>query len=203
MSTEAEETSASPQEDEFDSRVALGKRLKELRKRKLLTITQLSLYTGLSVGYLSNVERGQTSPTVSNLTLICRELGVSPVDVLAERESGRDLIRAADAPERTIAECGMSIKVVDFGVGFDAYDVITIEPGDFKVDAPAMHPYPESCFVVSGELTVTLEGEDVVLSEGDALCIRANHRHTIRNSGDVPSVTVWYRMRHQMVTSLV
>ena len=91
--------------NEGEFRLMLGRKLKELRKRKLLTITQLSLYTGLSVGYLSNVERGQTSPTVDNLRKICDELDVSPAELITQKIEGKSIIRSTDAqiivrPER-------------------------------------------------------------------------------------------------------
>lgn len=41
----------------------VGNRIKDIRKKKSLTITELAKYTDLSVGYLSNIERNQTSPT--------------------------------------------------------------------------------------------------------------------------------------------
>lgn len=181
----------------------LGARLKTIRKQKMLTITQLALYTGLSVGYLSNVERGQSSPTVQNLSRICKELGVSMVDVLNEAPRSRDLIRKDEARSYERPNVAMAIRVYDFGGGMDAFEAITIGVGCDHIDAEAMHPYPEMVYVKAGQLTVTIEGEDFVLEEGDALCVRANHKHTLSNRGDVPCESVWLRMTSTMVTNLM
>ena len=182
--------------------VRLGGRLKALRKKRLLTITQLALYTGLSVGYLSNVERGQSSPTVENLGKICRGLGVSVVDVLSENSRERDLIPCAEARFYKRESAGMGIRIYDFGTGLDAFEAITIEPGDFRVDPEAMHPYPEMVYVNKGRLLLLVEGERVSLGPGDAYCIRANHRHTMQNVGRGACETLWVRLSSTSVSSL-
>lgn len=198
MANEKERTAAAN-----DYAVALGVRIKELRKRKLITITQLSKYTGMSVGYLSNVERGLTSPTVASLQAICRELGVPVADLLSDTTEQRDLIRAADAYSYERPDYAMAVHSFDFGVGSDVFDVIEIQAGCAKTDAEALHPYPETCYVVEGELTLTVEGEETVLRAGDAACVKANHRHTMRNDGEGLSRSVWFRMRHSAVTAML
>lgn len=186
-----------------DHAARLGARLKALRKKKLLTITQLALYTGLSVGYLSNVERGQSSPTVENLGKICRELGVSYVDVLTEDSCERDLIHRGEARFYTREDSGMAIRIYDFGNGLDAFEAIAMEPGDFSVDPEAMHPYPEMVYVNKGKLLLLVEGERIALGPGDAYCIRANHRHTMQNVGRGVCESLWVRLSTTTVSSLI
>ena len=60
---------------EFEEVENIGQRIKEIRKSKSITIQKLSQFTDLSVGYLSNLERNQASPTLSNLQRICVALG--------------------------------------------------------------------------------------------------------------------------------
>ena len=60
----------------------VGNRIKDIRKKKSLTITELAKYTDLSVGYLSNIERNQTSPTLRNLSTICSALNISLRDII-------------------------------------------------------------------------------------------------------------------------
>ena len=52
---------------EFEEVENIGQRIKEIRKSKSITIQKLSQFTDLSVGYLSNLERNQASPTLNNL----------------------------------------------------------------------------------------------------------------------------------------
>ena len=67
---------------EFEEVENIGQRIKEIRKSKSITIQKLSQFTDLSVGYLSNLERNQASPTLNNLQRICVALGISIRDLL-------------------------------------------------------------------------------------------------------------------------
>ena len=58
---------------EFEEVENIGQRIKEIRKSKSITIQKLSQFTDLSVGYLSNLERNQASPTLNNLQRIRSE----------------------------------------------------------------------------------------------------------------------------------
>lgn len=54
----------------------IGKKIKELRISKDLTLKDLSEQTELSIGYLSQLERGLTSPAISSLQSIAQVLGI-------------------------------------------------------------------------------------------------------------------------------
>ena len=59
----------------------LGDRIRENRKKKMMTIKSLSEYTGLSVGYLSTLEQNKTTLTVDNLAKICEALEIRIMDI--------------------------------------------------------------------------------------------------------------------------
>ena len=61
----------------------LGTNIREYRKNKKLTIKELSERTGLSIGYISQVEREEAEPSLSSLRKIAREFDV-PVYVLMD-----------------------------------------------------------------------------------------------------------------------
>lgn len=54
----------------------LGSKIKELRKKKLLTLKDFSQKTGFSTGFLSQLERGLTTVAIDSLSIIAKELGV-------------------------------------------------------------------------------------------------------------------------------
>ena len=170
----------------------IGVRIKHLRKSKMLTISDLALYTGLSVGYLSNVERNQTSPTIVNLSKICRALGVSIHEVLRVEGEERLLVRAKDRLALEYPTLKMTIERIGFSPEDDAYEVITFDPGEADV-ATSRHPYSEVCFVVEGELTVSEEGAAPIrLAAGDALYIKANTTFLLANYGEGRCVSFWH-----------
>jgi len=79
----------------------IGDRLKEIRNSKGYSLRDLSELTGFSIGFLSNVERELTSPTISSLEKICTSLGVSLAEVILENREGSQgvVVRASDRME--------------------------------------------------------------------------------------------------------
>ena len=67
----------------------LGPKLRELRKERELTLEAVADRAGLTKGFLSLVERGQTTISVPNLLKVCEILGVSTV---AEHVESKDLL---------------------------------------------------------------------------------------------------------------
>ena len=61
----------------------LGTNIREYRKKQKLTMKELAERTGLSIGYISQVERGETEPSLSSLRKIAGEFDV-PVYVLLD-----------------------------------------------------------------------------------------------------------------------
>ncbi len=64
----------------------LGEKIKYYRKKKGLTIKELSELTNLSIGFISNLERDLNSPSVSNLQQICEVLGINLMEILKSTE---------------------------------------------------------------------------------------------------------------------
>lgn len=64
----------------------LGEKIKYYRKKKDLTIKELSELTNLSIGFISNLERDLNSPSVSNLQQICEVLGINLMEILKSTE---------------------------------------------------------------------------------------------------------------------
>ncbi|HSW65182.1 MAG TPA: helix-turn-helix transcriptional regulator [Dissulfurispiraceae bacterium] len=97
----------------------IGKRIKELRESTGFSINQLARQSGIGQSTLSYVEMGAKNPTVETLLLICRGLGITPVEFFKEQEPElpsdlRQLLREAESltsPQREkLAEFIKSLK---------------------------------------------------------------------------------------------
>ena len=64
----------------------LGKRIREERHKRHLTLEQLSQSTGLSKGFLSQIERNLTDPSITSLKKIVFEFGISVVNLFTDEE---------------------------------------------------------------------------------------------------------------------
>jgi transcriptional regulator with XRE-family HTH domain len=67
----------------------LTKRLKEIRRNKKLTLDKLAQLTGLSKGYLSQVENSEQPPPISTLSRIARALGIDMSDLFSNSSTAR------------------------------------------------------------------------------------------------------------------
>ncbi|MCI7263465.1 MAG: cupin domain-containing protein [Clostridium sp.] len=170
----------------------IGNRIKELRKQKNLTIQKLSEMTDLSIGYLSNLERNQASPTLNNLQKICASLDITVRDLLLPRNEERVLIRKDELKSFEYEEYRLKIERMDFGGKRGVYEFSTYEPGDGIPPSWGLHPYPEVGFILEGSLEVTMEENTYRLEAGDSIYIKAHTYHTMKNAGKIPCRSIWH-----------
>jgi transcriptional regulator with XRE-family HTH domain len=159
----------------------LGGRLRTLRAARNLTIAQLADASGLTKGFISRLERDQTSVSIAALLRICEVLQIS-IGTLFEAPATA-LVRDGEAP------------VVDFGgglrhsvrtpAGVDDLRVVRVEldPGaGAGKEEYALHGGTEFVQVLKGKMVVELEADSFVLGCGDSLTFPGRTRHTYRNA---------------------
>ena len=169
----------------------LGDRIRENRKKKMMTIKNLSEYTGLSVGYLSMLEQNKTTPTIDNLAKICGALEIEFMDILETECEMKTIIRKEELMEFRYPDENLIVDVADFRRNGTIYEYITIQPGEIKKKQEYRHNRDEMCTVISGCLNLSIEGKEYVLKEKDSAYIKQGERHCIYNAGDKESVSLW------------
>ena len=169
----------------------IGDRIRECRKKKMMTIRVLGEYTGLSAGYLSMLEQNKTSPNVDSLARICEALDIDIQYALEGEAPGKTVIRREEMSKHLYPEDHMTVEVADFGQGESIFEYITIEPGKAQKREEYRHVFSEMCMVIEGVLDVEVEGETCSLHPGDSIYIRSRERHRISNAGKEPCVSIW------------
>lgn len=161
----------------------LGKRIKTIRKQRGMTLQDLADISGLSIAFISKVERGLTSPTFSALLEICKALEVDLVEVAQTSEDKRPVIKKNEriqmfpmADGRIIHEFGTQGSRKMKGLW------MTLQPG--ATDISRGHPEEELGIIIRGMLGVTIGKDTYVLEEGDTLYIDAHVQHSLTNIGD-------------------
>jgi transcriptional regulator with XRE-family HTH domain len=158
-----------------------GGRLRAQRTARNLTIAQVAEAAGLTKGFVSRLERDQSSVSIAALLRICDVLH-TPIGSLFESPSSA-LVRASEAP------------IVEFNKGqrrllytpadFQDLQVVRIQldPGvSAGREEWALHGGTEFIQVLTGGLEFWLEAEKYLLDAGDSLTFRGNVPHTYRNS---------------------
>lgn len=169
----------------------LGKRLRALRDERGLTLAQLGQQVGLSASYLSQVERGVTTPSLSRLTAIATALDVEVRFFFEDEVSSPRVVRSNQGERlKSITDTVLEFLSADLpDHDIQPYRVIC-KPGASRDQLPT-HPGEEFFFVLRGQLTVTVGGEPFVLEAGDSVHYQALQPHSWRNEGAEECAAIW------------
>lgn len=173
---------------------ALGNDVRGLRKSRGLTLNELALKIGRSVGFISQVERGLSSPSIDDLRAISAALDVPTSWFFAnesQSESELGLIVRADS-RRVLgtAESGIVEELLspDLGGTFEMFRSV-FQPGAEMKDAILRHT-EEAGYVVSGNLQFCIDENWFELNAGDSF--RFEHKpYRWKNTGREPAVVIW------------
>jgi XRE family transcriptional regulator, regulator of sulfur utilization len=161
----------------------VGITLKSLRKERKLTLKDLAAETGVSISFLSQVERGKSSVTLESLKKISDALGVNPSVFFAKDDFQDDL---------SIRQERFFYKDLSHGVQDAIFSpiLVTLQPGENEGNAFS-HGGHEFLFVVEGLLTVEIDRKPVQLNEQQSILFDARKTH------------YWYNHTEHIVRFLV
>jgi transcriptional regulator with XRE-family HTH domain len=173
----------------------IGSQIRELRKVKGKTLQQVAEAAGISVGYLSQIERNQSQLPIGILKRICDALGVHmnwffqpSTDVPPEE---RDIIvRAPNRRRLTFTGLGIREELLSPNLSGPLELLLsTIEPGADSGDYS--HDGVEAGLVLKGTLDLWVGGNFFQLHPGDSFSFKSTETHRCANSGTEPVEVVW------------
>lgn len=172
----------------------IGSSLRSLRKSKKITLQQMAQDTGLSTGYLSNIERNVTSPTLANIQKICEVLNSSLGDLL-ERNAEEKIVIRRDDREITVDEHSMRIETIDFGIPNTCFLYIEMPPNTDTRDEWWTHEFDEVGTVLEGTMWIDMDEKSFELHSGDSIYVKAHTRHNYYNKSETEYVkSYWSRV---------
>ncbi|MEL6946502.1 MAG: XRE family transcriptional regulator [Pseudomonadota bacterium] len=173
---------------------ALGRDVRSLRKSRNLTLNELALKIGRSLGFVSQVERGISSPSIDDLRAIAGALDVPTSWFFAHEGAGDHergvIVRAGSRRALGTEESGIVEELLspDLGGSFEMFRSV-FAPGS-KLQTPVFRETEEAGYVVSGTLTMTIDGREYALEPGDSF--RFDHKsYSWRNMGSEPTIVIW------------
>ncbi len=174
--------------NEGASRV-IGARLRRLRLARKLALVEVAKAVGISVGFLSGIERSQMSASVATLRKLARFYKTSILDFFEPQGENPHLVRAG---ERKVLDAGQGVKMELL-----AWGKAVMEPHLFRIAPKAgsgeayTHEGEEFLHVLAGALTISLEGRDYLLRHGDSLYFDSNIPHRWVNPGLKEAAVLW------------
>jgi transcriptional regulator with XRE-family HTH domain len=172
----------------------LGRVIRQKRKEKNLTLQELASRCGLSLGFLSQVENGQTQPSLSSLRKIAQGLGTSLFGLLASGgERSSTVVRPGDRTIVRWPQLNVAFELLSGNHGpVSLQAALThLPPGSQTCDQPLAHGYgpaEEFTYVISGRVTLFLGDDIFELHQGDSVHFNSLVPHKYANQGDEETV---------------
>lgn len=174
----------------------LGEQVRNVRKSRGITLKELAEQTGLSIGYISQIERDLTDPLLSTLRKLSEALDVPTYLFMGVAETDSRLTTRKNEVI-TLSQPNSSIRYHLLtpmpSAEFVPQSLIIrfeLEPHSKDGERPVIHPSEEIIMVESGKLEVVIGTEKIHLGEGDSTLIRSNLPHLVVNETDQPVVGV-------------
>ena len=171
--------------------------IRDLRKAKGLTITQLAERIDRSVGYVSQIERNLSELSIPGLKRIAEALEVqiswffhSTASVPPEE---RDyIVRKENRRRLSLSGIGVVEELLSPSLGGATELVLTrIPPRTTTGEEFVTRKAEESGLVLQGKLELWVGDKHFLLDEGDSFCFQPEESHRIHNPGDIETIVVW------------
>lgn len=174
----------------------IGARLRELRRGRGYSLEALREASGLSLGLLSQLERGKANPSFTTMVQLAQALDVTLSDLVAHQDPS-PVVARAERPtlgsHRGFTDTeGVSAQLLTPG-GEHPFEVtsLVMDPGYSTEGRPFQHEGEEFGLILAGRHEVFLAGERHVLEEGDSITFDARVPHWYRNPGPDPVEALW------------
>ncbi len=149
-----------------------------------MTMQHVADGAGLSVGFISQVERGLTVPSLSSMRAIARVLGRPVSYFLDQPGTVADTTHEQDRVSFSLGEGALSYEWLSAVFpGSRLRTVIVHNPPGYRTE-PERHEGEELYYVIAGEITAEVEGKRNVLRRGDSIHFDSMQTHSIWNHGD-------------------
>lgn len=179
-------------------RTTVGATLRAARQLRGMSLQELAGKSGVSVGMISQVERGRANPSMRLLTALRRALNISLQELfgeLSEPQKGPsedpDFVRRA--ADRAVIDLGHMRKELLTSSGRQNLQImlLKIEAGGHSGGSALSYPAEKGGLVLSGEVVLSVNGRQAVLRAGDSFSFDSAQAHSIRNDSLETAEVIW------------
>jgi DNA-binding transcriptional MerR regulator/mannose-6-phosphate isomerase-like protein (cupin superfamily) len=168
---------------------SIGPYLRQLRTKRGVSLAEVAEEVGISIGFLSALERSQMSASVGTLRRLARYYQTNILDFFEPTESNTRLVRPA---KRKALDAGPGVRMELL-----AWGNTVMEPHLFRIapqagsGEPYAHEGEEFLFVLRGELQIALADEEYHLRRGDSFYFESATPHHWKNPGRSETWLLW------------
>lgn len=177
-----------------DPQAAVGRDIRALRKSRGLTLAELALKVGRSIGWMSQAERGRSALSINDLRLIAGALD-APIswffahEGVPAAERGY-VVRAGSRRQIGSVEAGLTEELLSPDLG-GAFEVVhSLFEAGAELESAVVRPTEEAGYVVEGRLELWVGERHFDLGAGDSFRFKGEP-HRWRNPGPGRTLVVW------------
>lgn len=172
-----------------DEQSSIGPRFRKLRLQRGESLATVAAAVGVSIGFLSNLERSQSGASIGIMRKLAQYYGLNILDLFNPIDGTGPLVRPRD---RKSLEGGPGVQMELLASG-----KITMEPHLFRVAPGAgsgesySHDGEEFIYLLRGRLDIELDGEQFQLRTGDSFYFSSQTQHRWSNPGKTETLILW------------
>ena len=168
----------------------IGQKIKRLRIKNGLTLEELASRSELTKGFLSQVERNLTSPSIATLNDILEALGTSLASFFKEETQEKSVFTQEDY--FTDEKDGYIVHWIVPNAQKNEMEpiLIEIEPG-CQSQSLDPHDGEEFGYVLSGRIKLVNGGSETIVKKGETFYIKGINNHYLKNESHVSAKVLW------------
>ena len=166
----------------------LGRKIRDLRLRRGLTVQKLAEASGLSKGFISQVENDRTSPSLATLRDLAAALRTSVAYLVVDDDPTLHVVRAAERPRLRIPDTTSSAEVLSAQPKRNLELLMLELPPGSAADGERHSHHGEECLLcVEGRVRLVHGEQELVLETGDSCHFDGRIAHSIENLDAAPA----------------
>mgnify|MGYP000092101145 FL=1 len=189
-----------------------GSRIREMRKRRGLTLKEVAEATGYTIGHISQIERDLKSPSLVALRKIAACLNCSEVWLIMDDSelSAKSSEEEKKSKESYLMrkENRIPMKIPEIDVSYSIFTpsklpnaqeaqmtglIVRLKPNTWVTEKMISHGnYDESLLLLKGELELRIDNSTYMIYEGDSFYIPKNCLHNYLNTSDEEATIIVY-----------
>lgn len=169
---------------------AISQKLLQLRRERGLTLAEVARKTGVSISFVSSLERGYSNASIATLQKLARLYETNVLFFFADKDDSRRLVRQRDR-KILVPNPGVQMELLAFGKKAMEPHLFRIAPGA-NSGGSYSHEGEEFLYLLQGKLEVWLdEMEHYVLQAGDSLYFESRQAHRWQSLSEKETLLLW------------
>jgi DNA-binding transcriptional MerR regulator len=168
---------------------SIGPHFRKLRLQRGESLATVAEAVGISVGFLSNVERSQSGASIGIMRKLAQHYGLNILDLFSPIDGTGPLVRPGNR-KRLKGRPGVQMELLAWGRITMEPHLLRVAPGAGNGDSYS-HEGEEFLYLVRGRLAISLGPEEFRLRAGDSFYFASQTPHRWYNPGTTETIILW------------